>query len=128
MILTSQRWFICAYEQVVPRDMDVFCVRQQIFLKMLFDLPTLDYLNVSIKIQRIYQRKQSKMVRRFFYESIGNYTNHNSEFLRIYAKNMSLLRIYVFAQIIQRLYYPKSLLGISAHVRKKTTSIEIWRI
>ena len=61
MILTFQRWIICAYEQVpryidefcactqlflnqcwiicayeqVPRDMDVFCVRTQIFLKMI---------------------------------------------------------------------------------------------
>ena len=34
MILAFQRWIICAYEQV-PRDMDVFCVRTQIFLTMI---------------------------------------------------------------------------------------------
>ena len=32
MILAFQRWIPCAYEQV-PRDMDVFCVHMQIFLK-----------------------------------------------------------------------------------------------
>ena len=42
--LAFQRGITCAYEQV-PRDMDVFCVRTQIFQKMLFDLPTLDYLH-----------------------------------------------------------------------------------
>ena len=49
MILAFQRWIICAYEQV-PRDMDVFCVLTQIFLKYRFGLQTLDYLHVSIKI------------------------------------------------------------------------------
>ena len=32
MILAFQRWIICAYEQV-PRDMDLFCLRTQLFLK-----------------------------------------------------------------------------------------------
>ena len=31
MILTFQRWIICAHKQV-PWDMDVFCLRTQIFL------------------------------------------------------------------------------------------------
>ena len=44
---------ICAYEQV-PIDMNVFCLHTQIFLKMLFDLPTLDYLP-----SLIYQRTKS---------------------------------------------------------------------
>ena len=34
MILAFHCWLICAYEQV-PRDMDVFCVCTQIFLKMI---------------------------------------------------------------------------------------------
>ena len=49
LILAFQRWIISAYEQV-PRDMDVFCVLTQIFLKYPFGLPTLAYLYVSIKI------------------------------------------------------------------------------
>ena len=65
MILAFQHWVICAYEQV-PSDLDVFCVRTQIFLKCfwpsnpglfaymtvhrysenVFGLPTLDYLRI----------------------------------------------------------------------------------
>ena len=37
--MAFQRLIICVYEQV-PRDIDVLCVRTQIFQKMLFDLPT----------------------------------------------------------------------------------------
>ena len=33
-LFLKQRWIICAYEQV-PRDMEVFCVRTQIFLKLI---------------------------------------------------------------------------------------------
>ena len=58
MILAFQRLIICEYKQV-PRDMDVFCVGTQIFQKMFFYLPTLDYLHVSIKIWRICQSTKS---------------------------------------------------------------------
>ena len=103
MILSFQRWIICASEQV-PRGMDVFCVRTQIFLKMLFDLPTLDHLHVSFKIWRIYQRTKSNngaqtstYLYTELYKSLFGISAH------ICKKSTSLLRICVFAQIIQSL-------------------------
>ena len=79
----------CVYEQV-SRDMDVFCVRTQIFQEMLFDLPTLDYLHVYLlRFDESVSAQNPTMVADF-YVSIGNYANRYLEFLRICAKNPRL--------------------------------------
>ena len=79
-ILNVQRWIICAYEQVSHRDMDVFCVRTQIFLIMI--------LNVQRWIICVYERKPNRDMSVFC--------------VRTQKTSTSLLRICVYAQIIQR--------------------------
>ena len=60
-----------------------------------------------------------------FYVSIGNYANRYLEFLRICTKIHVSIKVLHFRKYskVGRLYYPKSPLGISAHVRKISTSL-----
>ena len=125
MILAFQQWIICAYEQI-HRDMDVFCLRTQILLNLLFDLQTLDYLHVSIKIWRICQRTKSN---NNGVQNKGNYTSRFTfrSFCACTQKTSKpLLRICVYAQIIQRwktLLYKTTIRNFCACTKKTSTSL-----
>ena len=134
MILIVHRWIICAYEQIPHRDMSVFCVRICTGIPNNgFGLPILGYLCIlDFVIQNHYK------------EFLREYAKTSTSLLRIcvYARiiqcwktllskiairnfcarkqktSTSLFRVCVYAQRIQ-CWNPKSLLGISAHVRKK---------
>ena len=134
MILAFKRWIICVYEQV-PRDMDVFCVRTQIFLKNDFGLSTLDYLRIWASTHRdmdvfcVHTQKFLKWLwpsnaGLFVYMSKYLETSMYCAYVHRYSKKCFL--IFQLLRTYRELY--KSLFGISAHTQKIHISIKVLRV
>ena len=94
MIWAFQRWIICVYEQV-PRDMDVLCVRTQIFQKCFLIFQRLIICMSLLRFDESVSPQNPTMARRLLrnyrelYKSLFGISAHTQ---KIHDKGFACLR------------------------------------